>query len=163
VAAGTLGACPHGKEATVPQEEPSTVSHFELQLGGREAVGGFCECSGMDSETEVIEEKATDARGHPYVRKVAGATKWSNITLRRGVDTNWMLWEWREQVINDGSDKARVDGTISLIDYDGKPILTYEFVRGFPVKYGAVTLNASSNDVALEEVVIVHEGLTRVA
>ena len=145
------------------EKEPRTVSHFELKLGGRETVGVFRECTGMDSETEVTESKSTDAKGHPYVRKVAGATKWSNITLKRGVDTNSKLWEWRDEVIKSGPDKARVDGTISLLDYDGKAILTYKFLQGWPVKYGGVTLNASSNDVALEEVVICHEGLSREA
>jgi phage tail-like protein len=143
------------------EKEPRTVSHFELKLGGREVVGVFRECTGMDSETEVTEHKSTDTKGHPYVRKVAGATKWSNITLKRGVDTNRKLWEWRDEVVKGGPDKARVDGTISLLDYDGTPILTYKFLQGWPVKYGGVTLNASSNDVALEEVVICHEGLSR--
>jgi phage tail-like protein len=143
------------------EKEPRTVSHFELKLGGREVVGVFRECTGMDSETEVTEHKSNDAKGHPQVRKVAGATKWSNVTLKRGVDTNRKLWEWRDEVVKSGPDKARVDGTISLLDYDGTPILTYKFLQGWPVKYGGVTLNASSNDVALEEVVICHEGLSR--
>jgi len=142
-------------------KEPRPVSHFVLKLGGKEDVGVFRECTAMDSETEVTEHKSTDAKGHPFVRKVAGATKWANITLKRGVDKNTALWKWREQVVNEGPDKARVDGSISLLDYDGQPILTYKFLQGWPVKYGGVTLNASSNDVALEEVVICHEGLSR--
>jgi phage tail-like protein len=145
------------------EKEPRTVSHFQLKLGGNEVVGVFRECTGMDSETEVTEHKCVDGQGRQMVRKVSGATKWSNITLKRGVDSNKKLWEWRDEVVKSGPDKARVDGTISLLDYDGKPILTYKFLQGWPVKYGGVTLNASSNDVALEEVVICHEGLSREA
>jgi phage tail-like protein len=143
------------------EKEPRTVSHFELKLGGHEVVGVFRECTGMDSETEVTEHKSTDAKGHPQVRKVAGALKWSNITLKRGVDSNRKLWDWRDEVIKGGPDKARIDGTISLLNYDGSKILTYKFLQGWPVKYGGVTLNASSNDIALEEIVICHEGLSR--
>ena len=145
------------------EKEPRTVSHFELKLGGHEVVGVFRECSGMDSESEVTEHKAVDANGRPFVRKVVGATKWANITLKRGVDSNTKLWEWREKVVNEGPDGARVDGTISLLDYDGSAILTYKFLQGYPIKYGGVTLNAASNDVALEEVQICHEGLSREA
>jgi phage tail-like protein len=145
----------------MPEKEPRLVSRFELKLGGNEQVGVFRECTGMDSETDITEHKSTDAKGFPHVRKVAGATKWSNITLKRGVDTNKKLWDWRQTVIEQGPDKARVDGTISLLDYDGNPILTYQFLQGWPTKYGGVTLNASSNDVATEEVVICHEGLKR--
>src|SRR4051812_18645833 len=126
------------------EKQPRLVSRVELKLGGNEQVGVFRECTGMDSETEVTEHKSTDAKGFPTVRKVAGATKWSNITLKRGVDANKKLWEWRQTVIEKGPDEARVDGTVSLLDYDGNPILTYQFVAGFPIKYGGVTLNASS-------------------
>ena len=143
------------------EKEPRPVSRFELKLGGNEQVGVFRECTGMDSETEVTEHKSVDAKGQPFVRKVAGATKWSNITLKRGVDTNKKLWEWRDKVVKEGPDAARVDGTISLLDYDGKPILTYKFLQGWPIKYGGVTLNAAQNEIAMEELQICHEGLTR--
>ena len=145
----------------MPAKEPRPVSRFALTLGGNEEVAVFRECTGMDSETEVTEHKSVDAKGQPFVRKVSGATKWSNITLKRGVDTNKKLWDWRQKVVEQGPDAARVDGTIKLLDYDGSAILAYKFLQGWPVKYGGVTLNASSNDIAMEEVVICHEGLSR--
>lgn len=145
----------------MPAKEPRPGARFALALGGNEAVAVFRECTGMDSETEVTEHKSIDGKGNPYVRKVAGATKWSNVTLKRGVDTNKKLWDWRQEVIEKGPDAARIDGTIKLLDYDGSTILAYKFLQGWPIKYGGVTLNASSNDIAMEEVVICHEGLTR--
>ena len=145
----------------MPAKEPRPGARFALTLGGNEDVAVFRECTGMDSETEVTEHKSIDGKGNPFVRKVAGATKWANITLKRGVDTNKKLWDWRQKVIEQGPDAARVDGTIKLLDYDGSAILAYKFLQGWPIKYGGVTLNASSNDVAMEEVVICHEGLSR--
>ena len=68
------------------EKEPRSASHFELKLGDREPIAGFRECTGMDSESEVTERRSTDAKGRPLVRKVPGATKWSDITLKRGVD-----------------------------------------------------------------------------
>ena len=145
----------------MPSKEPRPGSHFRLKIGGHESVGMFRECSGMDSETDVIEQKAVDANGLPIVRKVPGATKWSNIQLKRGVDEDLNLWKWRDDVIKQGPDKARVDGTIELIDYTGKPIATYAFKQGWPIKYVGATLNANNNEVALEELHICHEGMTR--
>ena len=57
----------------------------------------------------------------PIIRKVPGALKWSNITLKRGVDESLELWKWRKQVIEEGPDSARVDGYIELLDYNGTP------------------------------------------
>ena len=65
----------------MPSKEPRPASHFRLDLGGRQGVGMFRECSGLDSETSVIEHKSIDDQGRPVVRKVPGEIKWSNITL----------------------------------------------------------------------------------
>lgn len=66
----------------MPDKQPRPSSHFRLNLGGHESAGVFRECTGLDSETDVIEQKAVDANGLPVVRKVPGSTKWSNITLK---------------------------------------------------------------------------------
>ena len=145
----------------MPMREPRPASFFRLTLGGKESVGVFKEASGFDSETEVIEHKAIDANGRPHTRKVAGGIKWSNITLKRGVDEQHEIWKWRDTVIKQGADKARVDGTIELLDISGDPIATYQFKQGWPIKYVAATLDASTNNVALEELHIAHEGFTR--
>ena len=67
-------------------------------IGGKEAIGQFREVSGLDSEQEIVEQKEVDANGNPITVKVPGNLKWSNIELKRGVDTDKALWEWRHQV-----------------------------------------------------------------
>jgi phage tail-like protein len=136
--------------------------HFELTLHGHEPVGQFREVSGLDSETEVIEQASTDTAGNPIVTKTPGPTRWSDIRLRRPLDANRALWEWRRTVLEHGAERARVDGTISLLDEEGRRAVTFAFVNGWPARYAAMDLDASSDDVPLEEVVICHEGLRRI-
>ena len=144
-----------------PMPEPPTLTgmHFRLTLADREIAGTFREVSGLDSESEVIEERSVDDYGQPVVRKVPGATKWSDITLKRGVDSNRDLWEWREAARKEGAEGAGSDGTIELVDYEGRPVATYRFRQGWPVKYTGPTLAAGSNEVAVETITIAHEGL----
>ena len=125
------------------------------------ASGCSASASGSTRETTVIEHKSVDDNGRPLIRKVPGETKWSNITLKRGVDESLDIWKWREQVIKAGPDSARMDGTIALIDYTGSTIATWKFDQGWPIKYTGATLNASGNEVAVEEIQICHEGLER--
>jgi phage tail-like protein len=146
----------------MPTKQPRPSIHFRLDLGGHEGVGMFRECSGLDSETAVIEQHAVDDNGRQTIRKIPGAAKWSNITLKRGVDESLDVWKWREVVINEGPDSARVDGSVALIDYTGSVIATWKFEQGWPVKYTGASLNASGSEVAVEEVQICHEGLARV-
>ncbi len=145
----------------MPEKQPRPASHFRLDLGGKEKVGMFRECAGLDSETSVIEQTSIDDNGRPVVRKVPGATKWSNITLKRGVDENLELWKWREEVLTKGPDEVRVDGAIHLIDYTGSMIASWTFEQGWPLKYTGATLNAGGNEAAIEECQICHEGLKR--
>jgi phage tail-like protein len=145
----------------MPAREPRPASHFRLKIGGHEKVGVFREVSGLESETEIVEHKSVDENGNPFTRKVPGHTKWANLSLKRGVDENLELWKWRDQVIKEGPDSARVDGVIELLDYKGSVISTYKFLQGWPIKYSGGTLNATSNEIALEEIQICHEGLER--
>jgi phage tail-like protein len=145
----------------MPPKEPRPASRFRLDIGGKEGIGNFRECTGLDSETTVIESTSPDDNGNPVVRKVAGPLKWSNITLKRGVDESADLWTWRKQVIDGGPDSARVDGFVELLDYSGTPIARWKFLQGWPIKYTGASLDPKSSDVAVEEIQIAHEGLDR--
>jgi phage tail-like protein len=146
----------------MPTTQTALALHVRLTLADREIGGMFRECSGLDSETEVTEQRSVDESGQPVVRKVAGATKWSNITLRRGIDQNRDLWEWRNVVHREGAEAARTDGTIELIDYEGSPIATYRFAQGWPAKYTAAALAATESEIAIESVEICVESVERV-
>jgi hypothetical protein len=45
----------------MPPKEPRPPSRFRLDLGGKEGIGNFRECTGLDSETTVIEHTSVDA------------------------------------------------------------------------------------------------------
>jgi T4-like virus tail tube protein gp19 len=68
----------------------------------------------------------------------------------------------REVVLKEGPDRARVDGTIELLDDDGNTIATYRFKQGWPVRYSGAARGPAGDEAAREEVEICHEGLERV-
>jgi len=142
-------------------QKPRPTNHFKLTLAGKEAMGQFREVSGLDSESEVVEHKEVDAQGNPLIVKVNGNLKWSNIELKRGIDVNKGLWEWRYMVESKGPDAARTDCTLELLDYDGSAIATYNITQAWPVKYSGASMNAGSNEVAVEGITICHEGFKR--
>ena len=142
-------------------QKPRPTNHFRLTIGGREAIGQFREVSGLDSEQEIVEQKEVDKNGNPFTIKVPGNTKWSNVELKRGIDVDKSLWEWRYQVESEGPDAARTDCTLELIDYDGGPIATYTLMQAWPSKYTGAAMNAGSNEIAVEAMTICHEGFKR--
>ena len=88
--------------------------------------------------------------------------KWSNVELKRGIDTDGGLWEWRKIVEEQGPDTARTDCELILNNYDGSAIATWSILQAWPSKYTGAALNAGANEIAVEGVTLVHEGLKRV-
>jgi len=142
----------------VPQLLTTFAFHVELD---QIDIGAFKECSGVDSETEIIEYKETAKDGKMIVRKLPGAMKWADITLKKGIDAKMDLWEWRQEVIRGDIDNARRNGSIVLYDSTGSAIARWNFFDGWPSKWKGADLNAGENNVAVEEITITHEGMER--
>ena len=143
------------------QIDSTPALYFLLNIGSLGTVGQFKEVSGLDSETEVIEDKKVLPDGKVVVYKIAGITKWSPIEMKRGVDASGELWKWRQTLVQQGPQSARVDGEITLINVTGQPVATWKFMHGWPSKYTGASFNANNNEIALEGITIVHEGLER--
>jgi phage tail-like protein len=144
------------------REDPLTGYHFMLDIKQRGVMGAFRECSGLGSEQQVIEYKAADERGETRIYKLPGTLKWPDLSLKRGVISDLKLWQWRKDVEDGHVEKARTDGSIVLYDQANQEKARWNFVHGWPTKMTGPTLNATGNDIAIEEIVIAHEGLERV-
>lgn len=68
--------------ANASRNDPYRTFNFLVEIDGVTAAG-FSECSGLSTETEVIEYREGSDRGG--VRKLSGLTKYSNIVLKRGI------------------------------------------------------------------------------
>lgn len=137
-----------------------TTFSFHVELDGVD-IGSFKEASGVESETEIIEYKETTKDGKMLIRKLPGAMKWADITLKKRIDTARDLWEWRLEVENGEIDAARRDGSIVLYDSTHAEVARWNFMSGWPSKWKGADLNAGEDQVAVEEITITHEGLMR--
>lgn len=136
----------------------TTTSTFGLEIGGV-MIAQFRKCSGIESETEATEYKAATKEGKMIITYVPGAEKWPPFTLSKPQSGTKELWDWRKQVLDGNVDSARRDGSIVLMDSTKKEIARWNFVRGWPSKWSGGEFDASSNDVAMEEITIHHEGI----
>lgn len=135
--------------------DPLQVFNFHVEIEGV-TVAGFTECSGLSSETEVIEyREGGDQRAG--VRKIPGVTRYAPIVLKRGVTNNKELWNWRKAV-TEGRIERR-NGAIVLLDPGGDEVARWTFREGWPAKWEGPAFNAKASEVAIETLEIVHEGL----
>jgi phage tail-like protein len=137
-----------------------TTFSFHVELDGID-IGAFKEASGVDSETEIVEYKETTKDGKMIIRKLPGAMKWADITLKKRIDGKKDLWEWRKEVELGDIDSARRNGSIVLYDSTAVEVARWNFISGWPSKWKGADLNAGENTVAVEEITITHEGMER--
>ncbi len=148
------------RDSGVLNEDPLVSFAFYLDLAGTPA-GFFTEVSGIGSETEVTEQKVTDGNGNTVILKIPGHQKWGDITLKRGITPNMQLWDWRRVVEQGQVDAARVNGSITMMDSQYNPVAVWEFVKAWPSKISGPSLKVDSNELGVEEITIVHEGIER--
>ncbi|MFN0095942.1 MAG: phage tail protein [Dehalococcoidia bacterium] len=140
--------------------DPLVSFNFGLDLSGA-AVGYFTEVSGLGSETEVIEHKIVKD-GKEFVRKIPGRLKWGDITLKRGITASMDIWDWRKQVEDGDVSSARKNGSIYMLDQEANEVARWNFEAGWPSKVSGPSIKSDSNEIGVEELVIVHEYITRV-
>jgi phage tail-like protein len=135
---------------------PLVKFHFQVEWGGSKI--GFTEVSGLDVETEVVEYRHGASPEYSKI-KMPGMQKFSNITLKRGTfksDNEYFAW-WNTVKLNT---IERRDITISLLNEDHEPVITWKVKNAWPTKIQSTDLKADGNEVAIESMEIVHEGLS---
>jgi phage tail-like protein len=141
--------------ATGQRNDPYRSFNFRVEIDGL-TVGSFSECSGLSSDGDAVDyREGTDLPLN--VRKLPGLRKYSNISLKRGYTKNKELWEWYRNIVNGVADRR--NGTIILMDEERRDVLRWDFENGWINKIEAPSFKATGNEVAIESVEIVHEGL----
>lgn len=141
--------------------DPVVGSWFGVEFQGQ-IVGAFQECTGLGSQNEVVEYKASGPRGEYIIKKVPGRMTWNNITLKRGITDAMDMWQWRSIIEEGRVEEARKNGSIVMFNTSGEEIARWDFVSAWPNKLTGPTANGAANQVAIEEMEITHEGYKRV-
>jgi|SRR5215470_20429659 phage tail-like protein len=137
--------------------DPFRNFNFLVELDGI-AQASFTECSGLSTTTEVIENR--EGGDNVTVRKLPGKTSYSDISLKWGLTDSTELWDWRQQIV-DGN-IVRKNGSIVVFDLaNSTEVARWNFVRAWPTKWEGPNLSAKGNDIAIDTLVLAHEGLTR--
>ncbi|MBK8428271.1 MAG: phage tail protein [Lewinellaceae bacterium] len=135
---------------------PIPTFHFIVDFDGTPVA--FQEVSGLDTEYDVIEYRNGNSPEFSTV-KMPGLKKYSDVTIKKGIfkdDTS--LFEYFASVKM--NTVARKTITVSLVDENGSILFVWTLKNAFPKKVTGASMNAKTSDVAIEEIVLAHEGLT---
>jgi phage tail-like protein len=139
-------------------KQTGTALLFRLSLDGRDGSSLFTEANGGGSRSVVLTTRGLE---NPVQSKDPGTLEFSDITLRRSVDADRTLWDWRQQVVEGKIDDARCGGTLEILDGELAVIVRYAFDRGWPSSYTPITMDAGQDKPPGEELTIVVENFRR--
>lgn len=142
--------------ATTTRTDPYRAFNFRVEIDGL-SVGGFAECTGLAGDGNVVEyREGTDPAR--TVRKLVGLQTYPNIILKRGYTQNAELWNWYRNIVNGVADRRH--GSIILMNEQRQDVVRWDFENAWIKKIEAPDFNATANEVAIESVELVHEGVT---
>lgn len=140
------------------RRDPLRNFRFRVEIDGIQQAG-FTEATGFDATVDVIDYR--EGNDPTHVRKLPGLTKYGNITLKWGITDSIEIYNWHKAVIDGNTQRKNI--SIVVIDEAGNDKARWNIINAWPTKYDPVDLNAKGNDVSIETLEIVHEGMTRVS
>jgi len=134
------------------------IPKFRFEVKWDSEVMAFQEVSGLDVESQPIEYRSGNSPNFS-VQKMPGIKKFSDITMKKGVfKSDNKFWDWFNEIKM--NTVKRIPVTISLLDEEGSPTMVWTLTNAWPTKIQGTDLKSTGNEVAVETIVIAHEGLT---
>lgn len=129
---------------------PPVGFHFLVEfegLGSQEKDHQFQSVSGLsvDIETEEIAEGGENRFKH----KLPVKTKYPNLTLKRGMLIDSAVIDWCRDAIENFSFKP-VNLTIKLLNDEHQPLISWNVVHAYPVKWSIEDFNAEESKLVVE-------------
>jgi phage tail-like protein len=154
-----------GFHVNVHRVDPYKNFKFQVMLDNR-VVPGILRVSPLWRRTEIVHWREGGSIGG--IRTTPGLTGFDPITLERGVTHDTTFEDWAALSFNPMDDTRmslrnyRKDMVVNLLNQQGTIVLRYMVYRCWVSEYQPLPqLDANDNEVAVERLVIAHEGFAR--
>lgn len=141
------------------RNDPLRNFRFRLEIDGL-TLAAFSEVMIGETTTEGIDYREGNEPNHP--RKLSGLTKFGNITLKRGVTDTLEIFNWHKQIITGQIQSNRKQVAIVAQDESGADKARFVVTDAWPTKYDPSDLSGKGNEVFIELLELVNEGIERV-
>lgn len=132
---------------------PPMGYHFRVEFNNIKGEFQFQSVSGLNIELET--EEIAEGGENRFKHKLPVRTKFPNLVLKRGILVNSDLIKWCREAVEDFN-ITPTDLTISLLNDEHKPLMTWNVVHAWPVKWAVGDLNAEESKIAIETIELVY-------
>ncbi len=143
-------------------QDPAVGFFFLVEFNGLDDLSAndfrFQEVSGLNSELGVEELK--EGGENRFAHRLPNPAKYSNLVLKRGVITETALIDWfRNAIENFEFDPITI--RVTLLNVSTEPLLNWNFVGAYPVKWSVSNLNAQKNEVMIDTIELAYKYFTK--
>jgi phage tail-like protein len=137
--------------------DPYRAYNFKLLINNV-TEGHFTEVTGLCVKVERISYR--EAGNSAIVRAIPGRVTYSAVTLRFGLTSSMDLWEWLATAVEGRVSRRNV--SVVMLDASGSTeVMRWNLVNAWPEEWYGAPLDAMSRELAIETLVLAHEGLHR--
>jgi phage tail-like protein len=137
--------------------DPYRAYTFNLLIKNVDA-GHFTEVRGLGVQIDRIAYQ--EAGLNSIERMVPGRVRYSPVELCYGLTESDALWRWLEEVRNGSVRREEV--SVAVLDSTGTgEVMRWNLSRAWPCEWRGALLSTSSCELAIECLVLAHEGITR--
>ncbi|MCB0468915.1 MAG: phage tail protein [Aequorivita sp.] len=143
-------------------EYPPVSFHFKVEFNGissQEKDVQFQSVSGLSIDIET--EEFAEGGENRFKHKLPVRSKFPNLILKRGMVTDSELIKWCRNAIESFQFEP-VDLNVKLLNEKHEPLVTWNVVNVYPVKWSVDDFNAEESKITIETIELAYNYFTLV-
>jgi phage tail-like protein len=141
---------------------PPVGFYFRVEITDKAKIdtadSNFQEVSGLTAEIEV--EKYQEGGENGFQHNLPKPAKFPNLVLKRGLLTNSEMIGWLNDAIQHFKFQPK-NVTVTLMNSEGNPLVAWEFLDAYPIKWDISAFNAMDNSIVSETIELVFKSSRR--
>jgi phage tail-like protein len=132
---------------------PPLGFHFKVEFANLNSEFEFQSVSGLNVEIDT--EEIAEGGENRFKHKLPVRTRYPKLVLKRGLLTDSALIKWVRDAVEDFKIEP-TDITISLLNEYHEPLMTWNVVHAYPVKWSMTDFNAEESKMVIETIELVY-------
>ncbi len=140
---------------------PPVGFHFKVEFRLDGVVDGdsrFQEVSGLTSELGI--EEVNEGGENRFSHRLPTRAKYGNLVLKRGLLKDSRLIKWFRDAVEDFEFEP-ADVLVTLLNEEHKPLMGWNFVNAWPVKWVVSDFKAQENALVVETIELAYNYFKR--
>ena len=137
------------------RQDPYLDFNFLVEIDSV-TVAGFSEADLPEGRIEAVAYREGSDKTS-VARLLPGRVEYGPLVLRRGFNGDGQLFQWWQAVAQGTVDRRNV--SVVLLDEQRQQVARWNLHRAWPSKWTGPALRALGNEVAIETLELVHEGI----